>query len=424
MRATSLNNTVRSYSHSSSFKVTVFTYVLLAILLCAAFYSFRYFYNKPYLSHVNAVLEAEKSYLQQLQNCDSEQLHPPFINNLPNIDLPRFSHEVRYFYGDNEHYALTWLNCKGDMMPLAINISVQVQQQQRLLWLNGFSMVIILLLMLTLYLIGRFVVKGTNSISHTAEMIMQTGDLSQRINVDNQWDDLSSTTVVLNSLLARIEALMQGVKLVSDNIAHDLRTPLTRLRNKIERLDKEHNDLELSALVEEVDSVINTFNSLLRISRIETEQQRSHFDWVVLNELLDDLVHYYEPLAEDKDINIDTHLVDIRLKGDKDLLFQLFANVLDNAIKFTPKGGHISVRLQKGNNICWLEISDSGPGIATEDLDKVKQRFYRADKARNPDGTGLGLSLANAVVVLHKGSMTMNNDNVGLRVKIGLPLAQ
>jgi len=216
---------------------------------------------------------------------------------------------------------------------------------------------------------------------------------------------------------------MNGVKRVSDSIAHDLRTPLTRLRNDIENVRRQRKDDEqLAPVVEEVDHLIRTFNSLLRISRIETEQRRTHFTTFDLKTLLHDVGNFYQPLMEDKEIHFDEHLVSVSVYADKDLIFQAIANILDNALKFTQEGGQIQMRCQANERVCAITISDTGGGIPEEHLDKVMQRFYRADASRNPEGTGLGLALVGAVAQLHKGEVALHNDNLGLRVTIKLPV--
>jgi len=278
--------------------------------------------------------------------------------------------------------------------------------------------------MLVMYAIGKFVVDGTNKISATAQAIITTGDLSRRIKIDSRWDDLSYSAATINDLLARIEALMQGVKRVSDNIAHDLRTPLTRIRNDLEALKSNADRENLDVVIGEVDQLIRTFNSLLRISRIETEQQRSHFRLVDIGELLDDVCDFYHPLAEDKGIHLASDVVSATIHGDRDLLFQAFANVLDNALKFTPDGGLIRVSVDVKEHHCQVNVADSGPGISEEYHAKILQRFFRVDSSRNPEGTGLGLSLVNAVVLLHRGRIEFANNKPGLRVEMQIPLSR
>lgn len=314
------------------------------------------------------------------------------------------------------------ISCDSQPWLIAVDAEDNKALHERHVLLLTMDIIVILVLMVTAYAVGRFVVDGTNKISSTASEIVKTGDLTQRIEVDGHWDDLSNSAVVINELLARIQELMLGVKRVSDSIAHDLRTPLTRLRNRLEGMAKDADIDELYEVVNEVDRVIRTFNSLLRISRIETERRRDYFECLDLQQLIDDVANFYVPLMEDQDIHLEQHLQPVQIVGDRDLLFQAFANIFDNAIKFTPEGGEIRVNLRRGERFCTVSISDTGPGIPQEHIDKVLQRFYRADPSRNPEGTGLGLSLVNAVVSLHHGSINLSNDNLGLSVSLRFPI--
>jgi signal transduction histidine kinase len=269
----------------------------------------------------------------------------------------------------------------------------------------------------TSYLISHFVVKRTNDIAATAQTIMRTGDLSKRIEVDSRWDDLSNMAETLNSLLARIDDLMIGIRRVSDNIAHDLRTPLTRLRNDLEEL-KEGKNISHEEVIAEADHLLNTFNALLRISRIETEKQKSQFQKIAIHSIVQDAVELYEALAEDKKIMLKANLEEINFIGDQNLFFQAVANLLDNAIKFTPQNGTIEINLKGVKEFFSLSIKDTGSGVPEDQTDKIFDRFYRADTSRNKSGNGLGLSLVAAVVNLHDGKIDVKNTEPGLEVTL------
>lgn len=292
----------------------------------------------------------------------------------------------------------------------------KTQQDFRLMrWLSIASIVLIIFVVVVSYLISVFVVRETSKIAATAQNIMETGDLSKRLDVRLGWDDLSQMSSTLNLMLDRIEALMQGLRQISDNIAHDLRTPLTRLRNHIEAAKKDQDKTTNIALLNEADGLLNTFNALLRISRIETEKKRTHFQRIALKQLLEDVIAFYEPLAELKNVDIQYELIEVHFDGDKDLLFQAYANVLDNAIKYTPDQGVIKVTMHREGQQTVLTIEDSGTGIPEQELDKVFQRFYRSDTSRTSAGTGLGLSLVKAVFDLHHIDVTLANAAQGLR---------
>ena len=284
--------------------------------------------------------------------------------------------------------------------------------------LGVMSIVFVFLVVLVSYLISIFVVRGTNQIANTAREIIKTGDLSRRVIVGNQWDDLSNMATVLNLLLGRVEQLMHGVRQVSDNIAHDLRTPLTRMRNHIADLKKneECGDNAYGSLLEETDNILKTFNAILRISRIEAEQQKKDFTNINLGVVLRDVVSFYEPLFEEKNLSFESDIHDIEFFGDRDLLFQTFANLMDNAVKYSEDGKNIKVTAIQKDGQTKISIQDNGPGVHNGEEDKIFSRFYRSEKCRSTPGTGLGLSLVAAVIALHEGTISAENTHPGLRV--------
>jgi signal transduction histidine kinase len=172
----------------------------------------------------------------------------------------------------------------------------------------------------------------------------------------------------------------------------------------------------------ETDTMLSAFNALLRIARIESGARRAEFSYIDLTEVTDDVVGLYEPLADEKGQTLGTKLAPrVSTRGDRDLLFQALANVLDNAIKYTPYGGRIQVSLEGSPRDARIEIADSGPGIPADARDKVWRRFYRLDDSRGAGSSGLGLSLVQAVVQLHGGSVKLADNDPGLRVEIALP---
>lgn len=273
--------------------------------------------------------------------------------------------------------------------------------------------------------IGHYVVTRINRISDIATNIMNTGNLSARIPIDSNWDDLSKLSVVLNRMLEELEDMVHGVKAVSDNIAHDLRTPLTRLRGDLEMFD---NPNDKQKLLDEVDNLLSIFHGLLRISDIETARQKAAFQINQLDVIVEDVIELYEALAEDKRIHLDIDVNNCHLLCDRDLLFQAFANILDNAIKFTPEKGQVSVTLRKDKQTIFFEVCDSGPGIPAEHKDQVTKRFYRVESSRSSAGNGLGLALVSAIVDLHQGKLTFldnhehhRGNHVGLCACLEMP---
>ncbi len=273
----------------------------------------------------------------------------------------------------------------------------------------------------------------TRRLLRRIEMINQTsneiinGDLSRRIPTDNTGDDFDQLSTNLNTMLDRIEELMEGVRRISDNIAHDLRTPLARLRNHLDELrnDSRNKDNAEPAeqAIQEADGLLATFNALLRIARIEYERQPEHLVDVDLGALIRDAADLYEPLAEEKSqiLTLSIPGSETLVKGDRGLLSQLVANILDNAVKYTPTAGTIQIHLLITPDIVRLIIVDSGRGIPINLREKVFQRFYRMESSRSSPGNGLGLSLVAAVAALHNARIRLEDNRPGLRVIIDFP---
>jgi signal transduction histidine kinase len=279
-----------------------------------------------------------------------------------------------------------------------------------------------------LVMVQRMANRRITAIAVTADHIMRTGDLSQRIHDPYGGTETRSLISVLNGMLDEIESHLQAVRTVSDNIAHDLRHPLTRLRNHIEEIRAETTDSEcaeeqqrLGELVAECDSLLGTFQAILRISNIESARRHGGFRDLSLNCLIQDVVELYEPLATEKDIIITLEEKPARIVGDKDLLFQAFANLVDNAIKYTPEKGHIDITVwptEKGADII---IADTGVGVPDNHKPNVFRRFYRTEASRSTPGTGLGLSLVQAIIRLHQGTIELKDTQPhGLTVTVHL----
>jgi len=257
---------------------------------------------------------------------------------------------------------------------------------------------------------------------------IRRGDLSRRMPSSKGGDEFDRLGGNLNEMLDQIETLMVGVRDVSNAIAHDLRTPLTRLRNHLEQVrDDAHSD-ELRDKIEETigeaDALLATFRSLLRIAQIEAGNRRREFGEIGLNELVDDIVELYEPLAAEKNLRLTASAATpVRASGDRDLLFQAISNLVDNAIKYTPDNGSVAIRLSTEPSGARVEVADSGTGIPEGELERVFERFFRLEKHRGSPGSGLGLSLVAAVVALHGGSIALQDNHPGLRVLLDLPQA-
>ncbi len=317
------------------------------------------------------------------------------------------------------------------VIALSISIYLFVQQSHAELskpfMILGMISILSLLIMGVLgYLISVFVVTRINRIADTAQEIITTGDLTKRIEIDSRWDDLSFLGDVLNEMLVKIETLMEGVQHITDTVAHDLRTPLARLRNKLEQASQ-NNDLAKyddndgkASLVKDVDNLLKTFNSLLSLSSLESGRQGLKFEVFDLGKVVQDAVDLYMPLAEEKNQTLTIDSKAISYMGDRDLFFQVIANLLDNAIKFTQHQGAISITLENSNNAKTIIIQDNGPGIPHGSVAKAFDRFYRDQEQHHIEGSGLGLSLVNAVLKLHKASIMLENNQPGLKVIVTL----
>lgn len=283
--------------------------------------------------------------------------------------------------------------------------------------------------------IGRNALKRIDRMSAASQKIM-AGDLSQRLPVGKSGDEFDRLSDSLNAMLGRIEKLNEGLRQVSDNIAHDLKTPLTRLRNKAaDALAEKREDVRRSALegiIAESDQLIRTFNALLMISRVEAGSIAAEMSDVDLSAISADSAELYEPVAEEAGLSLTTALEPgLIVRGNRELIGQAIFNLLDNAIKYAAGGKgepKVGVKLAKKDGTFRLSVCDNGPGIPAEKRDEVLKRFVRLDESRSKPGTGLGLSLVEAVMELHGGSLELssthkeNTEAPGLTVTMVFPV--
>ncbi len=273
-------------------------------------------------------------------------------------------------------------------------------------------------------MLSRSTMRRLEAINETSRRIVR-GDLSRRIPTRSTDDDFDQLADNLNGMLDTIEQLMEDVRRVTDNVAHDLRTPLTRLRNRLEDL-KSNNDIDTSsveAALVDADGLLSTFNALLRIASIESGRRLAAFKSIALDRVVHDVTDLYEPLVEQKEQKLRISVAEnVHVRGDRDLLFQAFANLLDNAIKYTPRGGDIRVSLEDDASGPRIRIIDSGPGIPAQSRNQVFKRFFRLEESRHTPGNGLGLSLVEAVARLHKASIKLGGES-GLDVSMAFPKA-
>jgi signal transduction histidine kinase len=277
--------------------------------------------------------------------------------------------------------------------------------------------------------VSRRVLKRIDSLSAQSRRIM-VGDLSGRLDVTGSGDEFDRLAENLNAMLERIEHLLYGVKDVSDNIAHDLKTPLSRLRNRAETAlagpaDVANYRAALETTIEDSDQLIKTFNALLLIARIEAGSPDGAMGRVDASEIVRDVVELYEPVADETGVEL---IVDagepILMTASRELLGQALANLIDNAMKHaegTP-GLRIAVSTAREGEMVVLRVADNGPGIPAEDRERALQRFVRLEKSRSKPGSGLGLSLVAAVARLHDGTIELGDGSPGLVVTLRLPL--
>jgi signal transduction histidine kinase len=283
-------------------------------------------------------------------------------------------------------------------------------------------------------LVSRRVLRRVDAMTETTRTIME-GDLGGRLPVAGTGDEIDRLAENLNQMLERIESLMRGLKEVSDNIAHDLKTPLTRLRNRAEQaLRAAKNDDEyraaLEATIDESDALITTFNALLMIARAESGQARDDMKDFDAAEIVQDIAELYEPLGEEKGITLKVEAeTPVPAKGNRELVSQAVGNLIDNAIKYAkpscePAGGapaEIVVSAAEAGDRVLITVADRGPGIPPEDRARVVERFVRLEQSRSQPGSGLGLSLAAAVARLHGGELMLEDNAPGLKCIIALP---
>lgn len=276
-------------------------------------------------------------------------------------------------------------------------------------------------------LMGRGVLARIDAVRETAAEIM-AGGLDQRIPIGGRRDEFVELAERLNAMLARIEALIRGMRAVTDNVAHDLRSPLNRLRSRLEVALLESRSAEeyrqvLEEAVDELEGVVRTFNALLSIAQAESGVRRENLVDVDLSALASDLAELYEASAEEAGLELVTDLAPhVRVRGQRELLVQTLGNLLDNAVKYSPEGGRIELSVSREGSQAWLVVRDSGPGIPAESREKVLERFARLDAARSTPGNGLGLALVKAVAQVHDAVLELGDAHPGLRVEMRFPL--
>lgn len=275
---------------------------------------------------------------------------------------------------------------------------------------------------------SRAIGRRIEAINATARAVI-AGDLSGRVAIRGSGDDFDLLGETLNLMLSRIEELVEAVRRVSDNIAHELRTPLARLLVSLEELTTEEDEGRRRTLAEEAigeaQRLHRLFDALLRIARIESGRHEVSPRPVDLMGLIRDAVDFHQPDAEAKSIRLTTGAAAVTtVSGDPDLLFQAVSNLIDNALKYTQPGGNVTVSVEAREREVMLSVSDSGVGIPASEHDRLTERFYRAEATRDLPGEGLGLSLVAAVAAQHRAQLRFLDNHPGTRVELIFPVGR
>jgi len=300
-----------------------------------------------------------------------------------------------------------------------------LEQELGQLLLRALGLAVVAALFVSM-LVKRLIGRRIADVTETARVVMN-GNLTQRVPVSTAGDDFDRLAATLNEMLDRIRALMDGLSQVTNDIAHDLRTPLGRLRQKIEQVRDDAVLLPghasaLDQAIEEVDGLLATFTAMLRIAQIDSGARRSGFKSIDLGETVQTVCEAYEPNAEDTGHVLVAHVAEeVHIEGDRDLLAQMFANLVENALTHTPAGTTIRVSVRPSSTGMVVVVADNGPGVPAGEIDKIFGRFYRAEASRTTPGTGLGLSLAAAIARLHGGTITATDNAPGLRISVLFP---
>ena len=279
-------------------------------------------------------------------------------------------------------------------------------------------------------LLTRHILARIEAMSAASAGIM-SGNLDGRIPVDGSGDELDRLALQLNDMLRRIEQLMIGLREVSDNIAHDLKTPLNRLRNRAEAALGDNRGGPawregLERVIDEADELIKTFNALLLIARLEAGSTTEGLEIIDLARMVRDVAEFYEPVAEEAGFRLDCATEgELPVRANRQLLGQALANLIDNALKYAAAGAerHIAIGIVRAGETARLVVADRGPGIPPEHRERALRRFVRLEQSRSLPGTGLGLSLVAAVIRLHGGVLALQDNAPGLKVVAELPLA-
>lgn len=337
-------------------------------------------------------------------------------------ELPVRQHGVR-------SVALLRMSILPNGMRLLVGRDMRARLQLRNVLRAGLVWALCLVVVLGLFgalLIRSLFQRTIRDVSITTAAIAH-GDISRRVPISGLGDEFDDLALTINDMLDRISRLMDGVRQVSNAIAHDLRTPVTRARARLEDAainahTKEEMEAAIDRAIQDLDDIMAVFQALMRISEIEAGARRAAFARFDLGPVLLDLDELYNAVAEEKGIELKTFVkAPLMVTGDRDLIQQAVVNLLDNALKFSAAGTSIELVAQRVNHMILIVVADHGPGIAEKDRSRATERFFRGETARNTSGYGLGLALVAAVVQLHNGTISLEDNQPGLRAVLALP---
>lgn len=357
----------------------------------------------------------------------------PLTSNLPSWPGVRRGNWVNieadlYRDGDeDDHEALSRDIRLHDGRRLIVGRDVEVLADRKELMIEAAgwgSLSVLLFGLLGGLLISWITGRRLEAVAGTAREVMG-GNLSVRVPLKGTGDDFDQLGMSLNAMLDRNQELVASLGRVSDNIAHELRTPLARLRTALEGGSPETplKPEDVDAARVEADRLQQIFDALLRIARLDTGRHRIIRSPVQLDELVHDAVEFYAPEAESRQQSIGAAVTPCEIVGDRNLIFQAVANLLDNALKFAPEGGEVKVDLEVEGQMAKLTVRDSGPGVEAEHRERLTERFFRAPGSEAVAGTGLGLTLVQAIVAAHQGTLEFGGDDSGFAAVVTMPLA-
>ena len=433
----------KRYFKSSSFVIFTLSTLVIVVAGLAMFNSRVTFNDFDFLQDNKAIISSELHNLKyDYQNNEWDEvlkrinwkisndklsyaLHNPKGEViLSNIDLPHKNTEQEFFefsLRKEVSYLVGSLEFKNKYRVFVCKeISDIKKKKSEILFLNSIILGILIVIVVCTYLVSIFVVSKINDMAKTVRNIMVTGELSERIPIFSKWDDLSYLSKVFNEVLDYLEILVRNIRNQSNVIAHNLRTPLTGLKIKIDQLENCSQE-EKTELNKRCDDTLWIFNKILKINEVESGSSFYKKSKIDLKELLEDIFEMFQPVAEDRKVQLNIEVVSCTAAVDSGLIVQALINLLENALKFTPEGGSITIRNICKDNTCFIVVADSGVGIKDSEKSKALEKFYKSSDSSNANGYGLGLSMVKSIVDLHQGEIVLSDNNPGLIVTIKLP---